>query len=85
MNPKRSVPLRDAKGNKIFAKDKKGNKIPLKGKDGKQLKDKKGKLRWKIKTRIGETYNYVTKIMKNHKKIKALSAKPGPKAPKEGS
>jgi soluble lytic murein transglycosylase-like protein len=85
MNPKRSVPLRDAKGNKIFAEDKKGNKIPLKGKDGKQLKDKKGKLRWKIKTRIGETYNYVTKIMKNYKKIKALSAKPGPKAPKEES
>mgnify|MGYP003144413600 CR=1 FL=1 len=97
MNPKRSVPLKDAKGNKIFQKDAKGNKIPLKGKDGKQLKDSKGRLRWKIKTRDGETYNYVTKIMKNYKKIKALAAKdkakkvkgvadkPGPKAPKEGS
>ena len=97
MNPKRSVPLRDKKGNKIFQKDAKGNKIPLKGKDGKQLKDSKGRLRWKIKTRDGETYNYVTKIMKNYKKIKALAAKgkakkvkgvadkPGPKAPKEGS
>jgi hypothetical protein len=97
MNPKRSVPLKDKKGNKIFQKDAKGNKIPLKGKDGKQLKDSKGRLRWKIKTRDGETYNYVTKIMKNYKKIKALAAKgkakkvknvadkPGPKAPKEGS
>ena len=88
MNPKRSVFLRDAKG----------NKIPLKGKDGKQLKTKKGKLRWK--TRDGETYHYVTNIMKNYKKIKALAAKenkktpkkkekvvekPGPKAPKEGT
>ena len=58
-------------------------KLPLKGKDGKQLKDKKGNLRW----RIGETAKYVTNIMDAYKKTKAktLAAKEPPKAPKKGS